>query len=1096
MFKTIQLIVLAALCLNFSSKAQEPTKPPSLKNHAIIGKVISATTGEALPGAVIKITYAIQTVLANDKGEFILSLPNGNYKIAAHYLSYQPKTINIQIPLKEPLVIQLETNNNDLKEVEIVSTGYQTINRELTTGSFVQIDKELLNRRVSTNVLDRINDVAPGVYFTPADPQLSTISKFPSAKNSGIIIRGESTFSGSKEPLIILDDFPYEGEIKNINPNDIESITVLKDASSASIWGARSANGVIVLTTKKGKLNQKMKIALSSNFSTIEKPDLNYSPRFLAANNFIEVEQFLFDKDFFNAQLNNTSSFPTVSPAVELMAKHKAATTGLQRLEILNELNKLSQIDVREDYSKYVYQKASNYQQSLGITGGNTQTSYGVSFGLDKNNNNLIRNDYKRTTINANYSYRPLKNLEILTGINYSQNAESANNGFGFGSYTGTGSPYGSIFPYSLLADENGNALPVLQGIRNPYLESTRTKGFLDWNYRPLDEITLADNVTKLMSLLLKTVIKYQFIPQLNVQLNYQREVQKIEEQRYRSQDTYEARNLINRFSSYNASTGLITYIFPLGGILDLQNTNWETTNLRGQFNYSQSFGKHNLTGMLGAEVREFVLDGYGRTSYGYNDQVGTSVANLNYGLPYTRNPSGSAFIPAPSSTVNGNLNRNISYYSLANYNYDHKYTLNLSVRQDGANLFGAKVNDKIQPFLSAGLGWHLSNEPFYKLQWLPYLRLRATYGYQGNTNQSSTAYLTGNYSTDENSGAPVILITTAPNPRLKWENVKVTNLALDFKSKTDIIRGNIEFYQKDGQDLIQPTLLATQTGFNTYQANTATTKTKGVDITLESQNVNRKLKWSTVLLFSQIKDKVIRYDAPRTSASVSGAGGPSYAAGKPLDALFSYKWAGLNPENGNPRGYLNGVISENYNGIINNFNTDSLIYNGSRVPTIYGAFRNDFSYNGFSLSINLSYRLGYVFRRSTTSLNYTNIIQSGQHSDYTLRWQQSGDEKTTSVPSLVYPANNNRNAFYQSAEVLVESGDHIRLQDIRFSYDFPGNVLQKMKMSRLSLFAYVNNLGILWRKNKAGIDPSAVGNSLNQYPTPLSTSIGLTVNF
>ena len=545
--------------------------------------------------------------------------------------------------------------------------------------------------------------------------------------------------------------------------------------------------------------------------------------------------------------------------------------------------------------------------------------------------------------------------------------------------------------------------------------------------------------------------------------------------------DSYFARNLINKFSVLDPITSGLTYNFPKGGILELQNTDWRQNNVRSQFEYSHTFNDHFVNIITGAEIREVMTEGNNRISYGYNDQFGTSTSALNYTNYYPINPTGTELISAPDGSVFGSLNRNISYYAIGTYSYKSKYTLNVSSRKDGANLFGAKANDRITPFWSAGIGWELNKELFYRLDWLSILRLRSTYGYQGNTYEAGSAYLTGYYFDNYYTGAKSIGITTAPNPRLRWEKVANLNIGIDFSTRANVVSGSIEFYRKKGKDLIQATPLAPQTGFSTYQANTAENRSLGVDINLLTQNINNVFKWNSGFVFSALKDEIVKYDVPRASLN-------DLAVGHSINSLFTYKWAGLNPLNGNPRGYLNAEISEDYAAIISNLSPDSLIYSGSRIPTVYGAFRNDFFYRGFNLSVNVSYRLGYVFKRSTTSLNYSNILQTSQHSDYHLRWKQPGDENTTSIPSMAYPANNSRNVFFQNTEYLVQSGNHIRLQDIRLGYELSASSLKAMKIKSINLFFFASNLGIIWRKNRLGLDP----NSLGTYPNPLSLSFGL----
>lgn len=1054
-------------------------------NIDIQGTIVDET-GSPLVGASIKIKGSTTSIRTDHRGRFFMQNVAEDAMLVISYIGYE----TLEIIASENIgIIKLDVKAGQLEEVN-VSTGYQTLDRSKTTGSFVQIDNQLLNRGVASNLMDRLKDLVPGMYQGERLIPLRQITTSPTFKNSGISIRGRSTLNSSTEPLIVLDNFPYEGDIANINPNDIESVTILKDAAAASIWGARSGNGVIVINTKKGKPNQKIKVDFNSVVTLINKPDLYCTKNFLDAKSYIEIEQRLFDQGYFDAQLNDNVSYPTVSPAVELMSKLKASTTDVERLEYQTQLDGLKTKDIREDYDKYIYQSGINQQYSLGISGGSANTTYKVLVGRDDNKDNLIKNGFTRTSIISSNTYTPIKNLDIQASVNYSQTATALNNDFYFGAYKSIGGPYGDVYPYATLADQNGNSSVISRGLRSSYISQSANRNFLDWNFRPLDEINLADNDTRIRNLVLNFGVKYQFSNSLSANLNYQNERQIISGRNYRSLDTYYTRDLVNKFSDYNSSTGAINYVFPKGGILESSNYDWNSNNFRAQLNYNKSIGRHTINGIIGSEIRELKTIGTSQSLYGYNDQFGLANNSLNYLTFYPTNPSGGGFLPGPGGGEEGTLNRFVSYYANLGYTFDERYTINLSARKDGANLFGAKTNDKFTPLWSAGLGWNVNREQFYKVDWLPLLRLRTTYGFNGNTNEFASAYLVGTYSSSSITGAPLITDAKAPNPQLRWEKVRNINIGIDFATKNNIINGSVEFFHKDGRDLIQPTSLAPQTGFTTYQANTAHVQTKGFDVTLQSRNLQGTVKWGTTLFISGIKDIVKKYDAPRASLT-------DLAIGQSFYAVRSYKWAGLNPDNGNPRGYFNNQVSEDYTAIINNYNTDSVINSGSLIPTIFGAFRNDFAYKRFSISINISYRLGYVFRRPTTSLNYTDIIRNVQNVDYSMRWQKAGDEDKTNIPSILYPANSDRNTFYQSSQILIEKGDHIRLQDIRLEYGFPDAILQKLSLSKLNIFAYANNVGIIWRENKLGIDPAWAG-SLGQkvVPNPFSISFGLTANF
>jgi TonB-linked SusC/RagA family outer membrane protein len=1058
--------------------------------------IVTDTVGHPLPGAIIKIKGTNIATIAKADGSYEIKDVPQNAILIISMIGYQAAEISLSDVADSFLKVSLKISVSALNQVSIVSTGYQQLPKERVTGSFDQLNSTLVNRSTSTNILDRINGVSSGVFFNgTADHNINTTGS--AFRNSGINVRGQSTINASTDPLIVVDNFPYEGEISNINPNDVESITILKDAAAASIWGASSGNGVIVITTKKGRLNQKMKVSLNANINIGNKPDLFGDKNFLNSSDYIDVETLLFKQGYFDNDLSNVSSYPAITPAVTILANQRSG--AISQADATSQLNALRKIDVRNDFEKYVYQKSINQQYSLGIRGGGSDYTYALSVGRDNNRDNLIRNGYSRTTVNSQNAYNPVKNLELTAGLNYSQNITTLDNNNGYGNlnayYMGN-YEYNSLYPYARLADGQGNPLAIAKNYNATFISSMQSQGFLDWNYRPLDEIKNADNPVKINDLLLRLSARYKIIPSLNIELQYQNEHQVIDTRNFQSQDTYYTRNQINQFSQIDPATGRINYISPLGGVLDLGNYNWASNNLRAQANYDRTLGKNNIVALAGAEIRERKTDGFTNKSYGYDNNFGTSDTYLNYNTAYNTNPSGSAFIPAPQGGTSQSVYRYVSYFANVAYTYDSKYILNLSGRKDGSNIFGAKTNDKVTPLWSAGLGWNTSKEKFYDISWLPYLRLRASYGFNGNVYQGS-AYLTGGYTTSSQTGLNAINILQPPNPQLRWERVQNVNVGIDFGAKDDRISGTIELYQKKGMDLLEPTPLATQTGFTTVMANTAETKTKGIDITLQSKNLIGEFRWNTTFLFSTLYDKLIKYLPTVKSSNIQTNGGITGITGYPLYSIFSYKWAGLDPANGDPRGYLNGAISKDYSAILNNFRTDQIIYNGSARPNVYGALRNDFFYKAFELSVNVKYELGYVFRRPSINTNYSEVLTYYANSDYAQRWQKPGDEVNTNVPSMVYPGDDNRSRFYTYSQPLVEKGDNIRIQDLRLAYSLPTRWLNKNAAPHIQLFAYASNIGIIWRANKYGIDPDAYSWGVSHaFPNPFTLSFGVNANF
>jgi TonB-linked SusC/RagA family outer membrane protein len=1057
---------------------QIENKPPFIDVH---GRVVNEK-GTPVEGVTVAVKGTLKKSFTDTNGEFSLTTIDQEAVLLFTHVSME--TFELKVSGKTDLVINLKTKISALGDVIVtVNTGYQQISKERATGSFVQINNDLLNRRVSTDILSRLDGIASGVYFNGfANPAFSE-----SQTKLGIDIRGRSTLTPgfvSADPLIVVDGFIYDGEIKNINPNDVEAVTILKDAAAASIWGARSGNGVIVITTKRGKLNQKMKINISSAVTIGNKPDLFYNPSFLNSSDYINAEMLLFKNGFFDFDIQNPQFANGLSPVVEMLARRKLGLiSASDSSQIINDLQGR---DVRNDYEKYVYQKSIRQQYSVNFSGGSNNLIYKLGIGVDKNRDNLVRNGYNRFSLNFLNTFLPVKNLELTSNIVYTNSNTILNNQELYGSFTT--SNYYRMYPYAQLANDNKDYLALNKDYSSAYLDSVERLGFLDWRYRPLDEIALGDNTIKANDMVLRGTAKYNFFKSLSAQFQYQYEKQNVVGNNYQSVETYYVRNLINRFAVRN-SNGSFTYPFPVGGILKLNESNLVSNTGRIQIDYNETFGSnHSVSVVGGSEIREIKSRGFGRTSYGYDKEYGTSVTNLNYTSVLPINPNSTAQIPAPEGNITGTNYRYISYYANGSYTYGSKYTVSLSGRRDGANIFGVKTNEKFTPFWSAGIKWDIDNEDFYHFGLIKKLALRATYGFNGNV-YNGTAYIKAFYQSSSFTGAVYGYNLSAPNPELKWEKVKNLNVGIDFVSKSNLISGSIEFYQKNGIDLIEPVPLAPSTGFTTFTGNAANTRNRGIDVIINSKNIDKEFKWNSQLIFSIVNSKVLHYDQKYQGINLVNS--TVSIEGKPVQGIFSYQWGGLDPNTGSPLGFIGKQTSSNYSSIINNASPDSLVFNGSAVPTKFGSFRNTLSYKNFSVSFNITYKFGYYFRRSSTPVNYLDILATNGHSDYSKRWQNSGDEKITNVPSIVYPSDDNRNNFYKYSETLVERGDHIRLQDISLAYDFGKKQLKKLPFENIQLYIYLNNVGLIWKSNKVNLDPDFVFG----YPNPREISFGIRTN-
>lgn len=894
---------------------QAPPQPTASPGKINIKGRVTTLAGEPVASATVIAPGSSVQVTTDEHGDFSMNNVISTEKLIISLVSYETEVIEVNG--RKEVNVTLYPLAKELSEV-VVSTGFQKQSIEKLTGSFSKVNQELLNRRVSTTVLERLDGVTSSVLFN------KNIVPGDNKNQSNISIRGRSTIYANPEPLIILDQFPYTGDINNINPNDIESITVLKDAAAASIWGAYAANGVIVITTKTGKYNQAIKLSLNVNTTVGQKPDLYYAP-VLSSSDYIDVERFLFGYNHYLNQETDSRRL-ALSPAVEIMIEERNGKLSPAQANLL--LNNLRQQDTRRDKEKYFYRPAVNQQYALNASGGGIHNQYYFSAGYDKNLSSQTGNQYDRVTLTANNTYAWLnRKLELSTGIIFSASQ---------------GKQATAIlpnYPYASLVDANGQALPINYGIRQPYKDTAGGGRLLDWNYRPLDELRLSDYKTSLTDYRINIGLKYIILKSLSANILYQYNKGVSEQRNLYGQATYFVRDIINQFTQINGSS-LITPL-PYGGILDRTNQTYQAHNARIQADYSHSWGtQHVLNAFAGVEVRNFTNQFTTTRLYGYNAARQTSIpVDYNTTYPIYYNPSAVKKIP----NIDKNrltTDRYISYFVNAAYTIRQRYTISASARKDESNIFGVKTNQKGVPLWSTGFSWDISKEVFYHPQsnWLPYLRLRITHGYNGNVDRSVSAFTTAVIDGLNSYNALPGSILNPPNPALRWEKVQMTNVGVDFASLNKVISGSLEYYQRRAKDLIGYSPLDPTTGVAVFRGNTADMKGQGIDITLHTQNIYQKtVKWLSTILINYTKDEVTAYKVQQSS--IGAYLNPDLfnpLEEKPLYAVYSLRWMGLDPLTGDPQGVLNNELSKDYSAIVNSTNFNELQYNGPANPTFF----------------------------------------------------------------------------------------------------------------------------------------------------------------
>jgi TonB-linked SusC/RagA family outer membrane protein len=1044
------------------------------QTHLITG-TIRNHENQPVPNATVTALKNKTTVTTNNKGQFSITLTILPDSLQISHITYQSQSVSITVNSGTVLTFRLLPSALSLEEVTI-NTGYQKIPKERSTGSFTQLNKELLNEQVGTNITERLKYITNGA--------VAAAGRIGGSTGGQILIRGISTLTLTiQKPLIIVDNFEYNGDIENINPNDVENVTFLKDAAAGSIWGAKAANGVIVITTKKGKLKQPMKLELNSNITVVQEPDLFYYP-LMSTGDYIDMEKFLFGKGYYNTFLN-FPKFYSASPVVKVLQQQRQGTITQAEADKL--IDAYRPLDLRNEFAKHFYSPALNQQYALTLSGGSLNHAWILSAGYDKNKSELSAL-YDRYTVRLENTYRPFNKLELTAGM-YMVQTKLETGKPGYGQIT---SRNGDLTPYTTFTNSDGSPAPLyLDYYDKSYIDTAGAGLLYDWRYYPTENYKHSKTTQHAFNVNATAGLSYKPFSFLSFNLNYRYQAQFGKNLFSQGLGSYYTRDLINSYAQINYATKIVTWRVPPGGILDETNNRITAQNLRGIIEFNKQWKQHVVNAIAGAEASAALTESSMFRTYGYNPDVLTR-ANIDPTVTYPHFVLGSrSFIPNPASFGKG-AHHMLSFFGNAAYTYLNRYTLSASARRDASNVFGLNTNDKWKPLWSAGFAWNIAQEKFYRVNWLPVLKLRITYGKQGNLDPSKVAGTTVSYvGTNPFTLTPYGFINNYLNPDLKWEETAMLNTGVDFAVKNNRISGSVEYYHKRITDLYGRQVIDPTAGVGaSIIKNVASVQGHGVDLQLNSVNVKQAIVWTTNFIINFYKDKVTKNLPLPAKGSQFVGGGFTPVEGYSPFAYFAFKWAGLDAATGDPMGYIDGQPSKNYNLLINEVKSIDLKYVGSYLPWLFGSVGNTVSWKGLSLTARVTYKFGYYFRRE--SIRFNNLVtQARGHGDYALRWQKPGDEKITSVPSFVYPSNTQRDNFYLLSEALATKGDHIRLQYININYQLSKHKLPKLPFEQVNVYAVLNNVGILWRANKNKLDPD-----FPNLPAGRSFATGIRIGF
>ena len=1044
--------------------------------------------------------------LTDIKGEFRISAKAGEV-IRISYLGMKSRefTVSAEQPF---LKVHLEPEIITLSSTDVVATGYQNLHKEQTTSAYTKIRTDQLNRQLNRTVQEAIEGQIAGVRFT----------KDPFTGKEVPILRGVGTFSGNVgySPLVVIDDIPTDTPLEDINPKDIESVTVLKDAAATAIYGVRAANGVIVIVTKKG-LQNGLRINVHTDLFYTFKPNMSRM-RYASTSDLIDLETAFYQSKLADSNGNVDDLFAsygeiggrqTVRYYSPLFQLYRDQAKGkLSQQEVNSTLNEWRNRDYLRDFKRYVWQPIISKRYNISVESGNNRSQNYASLQYEDTDERIVTEKTCALNLYLKNTYQLTPWLKSTIGVNGRYTAVDAVAEQVRNLYTdylkqprytrllGT-NPYAG---FNLVAPINGH---ILEQIAD-------NDTFRSYSFNLLESIAQEHQKQYNLSLRPFANLQVSIIKGLQYQSYFQYELNTHNSETFFGKDTYYMRLRHNQLVKQDATTQKFSSELPEGGYYEQEKGQTQHYTFRQQLDFNRTFAEaHNVTALLGFEMRQhYTPRNTKEMQYGYDEQT-LSFPTLNWKDLY--NPGVTSYLYGRQSL---SLSRNqqsetkhrfISFYSTLGYSYDQKYNLTGSVRVDQADMFGADPKYKYRPLWSVGGSWNLHREDFFYGNVVNLLKLRLTYGVSGNVDQTTTPFLRGRLLTDVRGAYPSQQYlqfndTDLPNPKLRWEKTETTNLGIDF-GMWYWLSGSIDLYRRYSSDLLVLTELDPTVGAQRRLINNGALLNKGIEVSLNAtRELAKDLQLTVRTTFAYNKNTIEKVSS-KPSNAVEYARNPLryYKQGDDFNSLYAYRYKETTngypiylDENGNPNTTFdaNGVPT-----IKDIINEDALVRLGTMNPTFNGALSLQLRYKAFELGTMFIYAGGHKLRKDTYSINQ----ESETHRDITQRWTATNP---TDMPrmSFDYPATlrrtaNTVNTLWQLGDNHVVNADYIKWRNVLFSCYIPKNICEKLRLQEAKITAQLNNL-LTWCAAGDDIDPETYHLNSGSRALPVATAAFFGISF
>ncbi|TJZ60699.1 SusC/RagA family TonB-linked outer membrane protein [Sphingobacterium olei] len=1118
-------IIAETISVNYSEKS--PTKVVTDQNQ--ITGTVRSSQGEALAGASVTVKGSSVGTTTDADGRFTISAAT-NSILVIRYIGYNAQEVNVSG--RSTVNITLQEDDQTIETVDVIATGYQNMDRKLFTGAASRVNAKDAERNGVPDISRMLEGQAAGVSVQNVSGTFGAAPK--------IRVRGATSLSGENKPLWVIDGIIMEdlinisnealstgdantligSSVAGLNPDDIESFTILKDAAATAMYGARAMNGVIVVTTKKGRNTEgKALVNYSSNYTTFLKPNYNQFDIMNSAEQMsVLIEQD--NKGFFNHSAVSRGATGGVFFKMynEMYDYDPVTGFGLENTTEAKLAYLQRYASANTDWFDVLFNNSLLQDHSLSITSGTQRSSTYISTSFIHDSGQTMGDNVKRYTANLRNSFQMNDKFSAELLVNGSIRDQRAP-----GTLTRQSDPVFGQYSREFDINPYSYALNISRLI-TPYDEGGNLEYFTR-NYAPFNIINeLNNNYLNLTNMDLKVQggLRYKVIPQLTASADLAYRYAGTERQHYVKEgsnmvqayradgDATIADNNILLYTDPDDPNSLPLVVLPEGGFYNTSINNLKNYYFRSNLEYDDTFNSdHRINAFGSFEVRytDRQNSNYDGVAYQYENG---GLVNPNYRFFKKMIEGGN-----PYFGMNYEWERFVAGMFRGAYAYKDKYSVNFTTRIDGSNVLGKSRTARWLPTWNASAKWNIDQEGFFNSEnrYLTALSVRGTYGLVASLGSARNAlpvfYNRVSYRPYEDEKEALTFISSLANSELTWEKLYEFNIGTDLQlfGKIDI---TADWYNRKIFDLIGSIRTSGIGGQFTKQANYADMEARGFELTVAGSPVRLEngFNWRTQFNFGLNKNKVTRLDVNQniwTLVRAEGAAVQGYAQ----RGLFSLEFDGLNPDYGYPT-YIGTEGEKDTYIYLQSEDIDYLKYHGPVDPTFTGGFYNNFSYKNFGLTALFTFATGNFVRLQPSYYSgYSDMASMSR--DMVNRWVMPGDETATNIPSILDPTSANRilrangtttNAAYpynayNYSDQRIASGDFVRLKQLQLSYMLPKSIAERLRMTSAQIALVGNNIALLYSdKRLNGADPEFFNNGGVAMPVPRQYTFSLKMGF